>query len=39
MRNNKSKRDVVNDAMEEDDGVGLNDDEDRDHWDHQYLVR
>ena len=36
--NNKSKKDVVNDAMEEDDDVGLNDDEDRDHWDHQYLV-
>lgn len=38
MMNNRLKMDVVNDVMEEDDDVGLNDDEDRDHWDHQYLV-
>jgi hypothetical protein len=38
MMNNKLMMDVVNDVMEEDDDVGLNDDEYMDHWDHQYLI-
>jgi hypothetical protein len=38
MMNNKLMMHVVNDVMEEDDDVGLNDGEYKDHLDHQYLV-